>query len=413
MQTQQVMKMSTMTSAQIKVAFKQALHPKYDKLSAFCDMWKEQVDRSLEELNLKVDFKLCTSNKKAVSQLESGIKNMVTAREKRYNTILKACEKRAKEQQQSEKRIAKSKTTPKAKATPKPKVAPKAKVAPVVVPVVVQDELREAKATALPAEANPFADYFKFKVVSNDKTPAGKWTQPDNQTKNNIKGKFNTGIPTGARNNLLVVDLDVKDDGIDEFQKYLDQHGNINTLIVETPSQGQHYYFNFSHASPETKKIIDTYLKTASKYRGKGIDIRSNGGYIVAPPSVRDGKAYKVINQTKPIDIPESLVKWLLEGKGEQTSTRPSTRPSNNKQYNYDITEDKLRDIIFNLDEKYLHNYSDWLIVTSVLKCHDMHDLWDEWSQQSDKYNKAKNEKEWQYNKGVMDIFLFDLASRR
>ena len=59
MQTQQVLKMSTMTSAQIKVAFKQALHPKYNKLSAFCDMWKEQVDRSLEELNLKVDFKIC------------------------------------------------------------------------------------------------------------------------------------------------------------------------------------------------------------------------------------------------------------------------------------------------------------------------------------------------------------------
>jgi pyruvate formate-lyase activating enzyme-like uncharacterized protein len=98
------MKMSAMTSAQIKVAFKNALHPKYNKLSTFCDMWKEQVDRSLEELNLKIDFKICPSNKKAVSQLESGFKKMVKAREQRYNTILKACEKRAKEQEQSEKK---------------------------------------------------------------------------------------------------------------------------------------------------------------------------------------------------------------------------------------------------------------------------------------------------------------------
>ncbi|MFM7980797.1 MAG: bifunctional DNA primase/polymerase, partial [Candidatus Fonsibacter sp.] len=61
--------------------------------------------------------------------------------------------------------------------------------------------------------------------------------------------------------------------------------------------------------------------KTASKYRDKGSDIRSNGGYIVAPPSTRDGKAYNVINNTKPIDIPDSLIKWLLEGRNEHDST--------------------------------------------------------------------------------------------
>ena len=66
---------------------------------------------------------------------------------------------------------------------------------------------------------------------------------------------------------LLIVDLDVKDDGINEFQKYLDQYGNINTLIIETPSQGQHYYFNFSRARPEIKIIITNYFKNASKYK--------------------------------------------------------------------------------------------------------------------------------------------------
>ena len=248
-----------------------------------------------------------------------------------------------------------------------------------------------------------FDDYYKIKVAANGKNPVKKgWQEPINQTKEPIKGNYNTGIPTGERNNLLVVDVDIKDDGMIEFKKYLDEHGDINTLTVESPRKGLHYYFNFSHASPEIKYIIDMYLLTATNYRGKGIDIRANGGYIVAPPSIRDGKAYKVVNHTKPIDIPDTLAKWLIEGREEKSST--TTRNVNRKQYNYDIIEEQVRHIIYNLDEKYLHNYSDWLIVTSVLKFHDMYDLWDEWSQQSEHYNKTKNDKQWEYNQGIMDI---------
>ncbi len=93
-----------------------------------------------------------------------------------------------------------------------------------------------------------------------EKNPAKiGWQEPINQTKEPIKGNYNTGIPTGERNNLLVVDIDIKDDGMIEFKKYLDDYGNINTLTVESPSKGPHYYFNFSHASPEIKYIIDMY----------------------------------------------------------------------------------------------------------------------------------------------------------
>ena len=102
---------------------------------------------------------------------------------------------------------------------------------------------------------------------------------------------FNTGIPTGTRNNLLVVDLDVKDDGVEEFKKYIQEHGKPETLHVTTPTGGEHYYFNYAHPDPGTHQIIQKFLNNSTKFRGKGIDIRSEGGYIVGPPSRRDGKA--------------------------------------------------------------------------------------------------------------------------
>ena len=88
--------------------------------------------------------------------------------------------------------------------------------------------------------------------------------------------RYNTGIPTGPRNNLLVVDLDVKDDGVQEFQKYRTEFGTPKTLTVKTPSGGYHYYFNYSHCDPDCKAMIDNYLRTRTKYRGKGVDIRGS-----------------------------------------------------------------------------------------------------------------------------------------
>ena len=112
--------------------------------------------------------------------------------------------------------------------------------------------------------------------------------------------------------------MDVKDDGVNEFGEYLDQHGTINTLIVKTPSGGYHYYFNYVTSNPEDQQLIEQYLKTATKYRGKGIDIRSDGGYVVGPPSTRDGVSYNVVNASAPLDMPTNLIRWLREGRLHQ-----------------------------------------------------------------------------------------------
>ena len=141
------------------------------------------------------------------------------------------------------------------------------------------------------------------------------WRNPANQQKIPFTPRrYNTGVPCGLRNNLLVVDLDVNVDGVTEFGKHIAAHGEPQTLEVRTPTKGYHYYLNYSNEDADCQQMIKNHLRNASKFRGKGIDIRIEGGYIVAPPSERIEGEYEVMVNRKPVDIPGSLINWLFEG---------------------------------------------------------------------------------------------------
>ena len=81
-----------------------------------------------------------------------------------------------------------------------------------------------------------FNNLYKFEVIKNNKTPSCKWTNANNHKKNIELNKYNVGIPTGKINNIIVLDVDKKDNGINEFNNYIKQYGDINTLTVETPN---------------------------------------------------------------------------------------------------------------------------------------------------------------------------------
>ena len=55
--------------------------------------------------------------------------------------------------------------------------------------------------------------------------------------------KYNVGIPTGETNDIVVIDIDIKDDGLKEWQTYTAEFGEPITPTVKTPSGGYHYYF--------------------------------------------------------------------------------------------------------------------------------------------------------------------------
>lgn len=90
----------------------------------------------------------------------------------------------------------------------------------------------------------------------------------------------NVGIVTGAVSNLVVIDADGKG-AIEELAR----RGISSPLRVQT-SKGMHFYF--SHPGGEV-------VKNAVRIWGskeEGIDIRGDGGLVVAPPSVHNSGRY-------------------------------------------------------------------------------------------------------------------------
>ena len=90
-------------------------------------------------------------------------------------------------------------------------------------------------------------NYTKIKLQKNEKKPikGSSWTDKKHQHKH-IDGKmYNIGIPTGSINNLFVLDIDVKDGGLEEWEAYINTHAEPNTTKIKTPSGGYHYYFKY------------------------------------------------------------------------------------------------------------------------------------------------------------------------
>ena len=265
----------------------------------------------------------------------------------------------------------------------------------------------------------------KISLVKNDKRPSREWKNKqtgeiiNTLTKVNVRA-HNVGILTGEVNNLLVIDVDVKDNGVEQFELYQQEFGQVDTLKVITPSGGFHLYFNYSADDAEANFITQNYVRNVARMKKNvdgssvGIDIRANGGYVVAPPSSIGGVPYKIKSLREIVDIPLSLLKFLITNcvkkqVREQISVATDAT-ENGKQlevpseYEFLITDGEIVRLLAELPHKYVDNYDDWLITTTCLKSLSKYELWEEWSKKSSEYNKVENDRQWNYNKGIIDI---------
>lgn len=98
----------------------------------------------------------------------------------------------------------------------------------------------------------------------------------------------NIGLATGSvSQNVFVIDLDIDEDrGIDGYHSLEDwqrEHGDFpETWTAITGRGGYHLYYRGNGKIKNQAGIID------------GVDIRGNGGYVVAPPSIhKNGNRYE------------------------------------------------------------------------------------------------------------------------
>jgi hypothetical protein len=174
-----------------------------------------------------------------------------------------------------------------------------------------------------------------FPLIRGDKKPLRRHSFKTSTTDATLirecwheEPKANVGIATGE-SGLVVIDLDVNKtheeppwpwnepgitDGADVFATIAAEHGEwfpIDTFTVATPSGGWHLYYTSNEE-----------IRNAAPLTGLWrVDVRAQGGYVVAPGSVLPNGRYEVINPVEVSPLPGWLLDLVVKAKPLATQT--------------------------------------------------------------------------------------------
>jgi len=121
---------------------------------------------------------------------------------------------------------------------------------------------------------------------------------------------YGIGIATGHTRNghIFVLDVDDRDEykGSDTLHDLEQRHGKLpDTVEAQTGTGGRHLYF---YAPQEIRNNAGTRL-------GKGLDIRGEGGQVLAEPTIHpNGRPYTWLHDQSPFDRkPAPAPTWLID----------------------------------------------------------------------------------------------------
>lgn len=127
------------------------------------------------------------------------------------------------------------------------------------------------------------------------------------------------GIATGAGSGVFVVDEDPRHGGDNSIDDLVAQHGEMpETWIVHTANGGRHLYFRHPGGRVGNRAGL-----------WSGVDIRADGGYVVAPPTeLEGGRRYLWPVGYGPHEVPlADPPVWLLDRIGSRDETHTATPP--------------------------------------------------------------------------------------
>jgi len=132
----------------------------------------------------------------------------------------------------------------------------------------------------------------------------------------------NVAIVTGATSGIFVVEADTVEghgvDGLASIKALEAEHGPFpESRMAVSPSGSIHRYFR--HPG------VDIYIKNSTSEIASGVDVRGDGGMVIAPPSIKPGVGeYRWLNDLPVAQAPA----WLIEAITKKEVKKPSSRAS-------------------------------------------------------------------------------------
>ena len=141
--------------------------------------------------------------------------------------------------------------------------------------------------------------------ATTNKQQISEWWQTD--------PTLNIGIATGQESNLTVIDIDGQT-GLDSYATIVSQFPKQQTRVVKTP-KGHHLYFQYNEEFHTGAGFLD------------GLDVRTNGGYVVAPPSMVNDQQYYVVKNRDINPIPISVAPDVFKSHS-RNGVNPGLQPA-------------------------------------------------------------------------------------
>jgi HK97 family phage portal protein len=158
--------------------------------------------------------------------------------------------------------------------------------------------------------------------------------------------------------------------------------------MAESPSGSIHRYFAWPAAT-------DVDIRNSDSTLAPGVDIRANGGMVVAPPTRNEKGVYRWLNDLAMAGAPSWLLKLIEKG---NRPSRPTSAPRNTKYK--PIEDDQLRELMECVPNDDRTTWEDWNRVGMALYAATNGsgfggELFDQWSERNDKYYPENTELKW------------------